>query len=180
MSKFHYKEKSEMQKWFQLDNPNYGIEKGIAHIEECYAEIARLQAELSPYPEVAVTPASDIVYQEVGLPIKYEDKIEAGNGKINAEQDEIALRRSKYDKDKYARHFQSMVMQAVCCGLMNPTEWINNYSRCIAMEYSLIPDIYEFCDLVAWDLFNVIHMRKAESWDEVNEWLCPTRSPNKE
>jgi len=76
----------------------------------------------------------------------------------------------KHDSEYFA-HFHSMVIEGLCCGLETPQEWIRSYSRCLGKPYSEYPIVNEFIIIAAEELFDIAHMRKAESWEEVAKWI---------
>jgi len=73
--------------------------------------------------------------------------------------------------EKYNKHFRLMVIEGLVCGLVHPIEWMVSYSRCLGIAYSDYSEVNEFTHLVAQELFEVEHMRKAKDSEEIQRWV---------
>jgi hypothetical protein len=71
----------------------------------------------------------------------------------------------------YNKHFRYMVRDGLACGLDHPIEWLVSYSRCIAIPYDEYAEVTEFCDIVAYELFELMNMKYAKDYNEVQAWI---------
>ena len=75
------------------------------------------------------------------------------------------------DKEKYNEHFHAMVIEAICCGLQHPIEWVESYSRAIAKPYDELDEIEEFCWQARREVFEMMNPREPKDDKEVTDWF---------
>ena len=73
----------------------------------------------------------------------------------------------------YNKHFRLMILQALCCGLNHPVEWIENYDRVIGEKDENINEIEEFCDLTIKELYASMFCINIEkvTMQMCNNWI---------
>lgn len=79
----------------------------------------------------------------------------------------------KIGDEVYNKHFRDMVLEAQCCGLSHPVEWVEGYSRGVGIRYEDIPEIEAFCNLAIKDLYAMtwcVDLDKV-SMDDCNNWI---------
>jgi hypothetical protein len=72
---------------------------------------------------------------------------------------------------EYLTHFHNMLEEAMVCGLMDPREWIRNYSRGIGKLYTELLDIEEFCIICANELYCWTHLKELSSYEDFQKWI---------
>ena len=71
----------------------------------------------------------------------------------------------------YNKHFVSLVMCALTCGLTHPIEWLTDWDRDISVDYDTIPEREEFSNIAWREFFLVFHMRYPKDSTELQSWV---------